>query len=85
MVSRKGPGSQKQARLDRLKEEILAYVAGTPGCSAADIVCHLSNEKKMRNHGLTARKIGFFIPRYLRDAVTFVLDKGTGKRIYSLA
>jgi len=85
MVSRKGPGSQKQARLDRLKEEIKTYVAGFPGCSAADIVNYLSNERRMRNHGLTARKVGFFIPRYLRDVVTFVLDKGTGKRIYSLA
>ncbi len=85
MVLRKGPGSQKQARLDRLKEEIKAYVAGSPGCSAADIVHYLSNERRMRNHGLTARKVGFFIPRYLRDVVTFVLDKGTGKRIYSLA
>ena len=58
-------GSQKQARLERLKREIVAYVAQYPGCSAADIVCHLANNRKMRNHGLTARKIGFFIPRYL--------------------
>ena len=40
-------GSQKQARLDRLKREIIAYVAQYPGCSAADIVCHLSNIPKV--------------------------------------
>lgn len=76
-------GSQKQARLDRLKREIIAYVAQYPGCSAADIVCHLSNNRKMRNHGLTARKIGFFIPRYLKE-VNWTLDSNTGKRIYAL-
>jgi len=77
-------GSQKQARLERLKREIIAYVAQYPGCSAADIVCHLANNRKMRNHGLTARKIGFFIPRYLKQ-VNWTLDSTTGKRIYALS
>ena len=34
----KGKGSQKQARLERLKNGIVDYVATTPGASAADIV-----------------------------------------------
>lgn len=52
-----GRGSQKQARLERLMNEIEEYVASQPNCSAADIVNYLSNERKMRNHGLTTRKL----------------------------
>lgn len=81
----KGKGSQKEARLERLKEEIVEYIAGVPDCSAADIVHHLSNERKMRNHGLTTRKVGLFIPRYLSELVGFKLDNSTGKRLYRLA
>ena len=58
----RGKGSQKKARLERLKNEIVDYVAQAPGASAADIVAFLSNERKMRNHGLTTRKVGLFIP-----------------------
>ena len=74
MVGLKGKGSQKNARLERLKAEITTYIEDRPGCSAADIVAYLSNERKMRNHGLTARKIGYFIG--------FKLHATTGKRIY---
>jgi hypothetical protein len=81
----KGNGVQKQARLNRLKNEIIEYVSSQPQCSAADIVDHLSNERKMRNHGLTARKVGFFIPRYLSEMIGFTLDNSTGKRLYHLA
>ena len=81
----KGKGSQKQARLERLKNEIVDYVATTPGASAADIGACLSNERKMRNHGLTTRKVGLFIPRYLSEMINFRLDSSTGKRIYHLA
>ncbi len=81
----KGKGSQKEARLERLKEEIIDYIAIVPDCSAADIVHHLSNERRMRNHGLTTRKVGLFIPRYLSDLVGFKLDNSTGKRLYRLA
>ena len=77
----KGKGSQKEARLQRLKEEIIDYVSIYPDCSAADIVNYLSNERRMRNHGLTTRKVGLFIPRYLTDMVGFKLDKSTGKRL----
>jgi hypothetical protein len=80
-----GRGSQKNARLKRLKQEIIEYVSINPGCSAADIVDYLSNTLRMRNHGLTARKVGFFIPRYLKNIVMFNLDSATGKRIYSVA
>ncbi len=81
----RGKGSQKQARLERLKHEIVDYVAAMPGASAADIVAFLSNERKMRNHGLTTRKVGLFIPRYLSEMINFRLDSSTGKRIYHLA
>ena len=53
----RGKGSQKKARLERLKNEIIDYVSATPGASAADIVSFLSNDRKMRNHGLTTRKV----------------------------
>ena len=65
MPRRVGTGSQKQARLERLKREVLRFVLANPGCSAQSIVAELANDKAMRNHGLTPRKIGFFIPRYL--------------------
>ena len=81
----KGKGSQKEARLNRLKKEIVDYIDTQPNCSAADIVGYLSNDLKMRNHGLTTRKVGFFIPRYLSDLITFTLDGTTGKRVYRVA
>ena len=46
-----GKGSQKSARLERLKDEILAYVETNPNCTAADIVDYLANVRRMRNHG----------------------------------
>lgn len=85
MITMKGNGVQKRARLNRLKNEIIEYVASQPQCSAADIVDYLSNERKMRNHGLTTRKVGFFIPRYLSEMIGFTLDNSTGKRLYHLA
>ena len=51
MTAVKGKGTQKSARLERLKAEIATYIEDRPGCSAADIVAYLSNERKMRNHG----------------------------------
>ena len=68
MAAMKGKGTQKEARLERLKAEITTYIEDRPGCSAADIVAYLSNERKMRNHGLTARTIGYFIPRHMKTA-----------------
>ena len=84
LIKMRGKGSQKEARLIRLKLEIIDYVGISPGCCAADIVSFLSNEKRMRNHGLTTRKIGLFIPRYLAGIIGFKLDNTTGKRIYHL-
>jgi len=48
-------------------------------------VAFLSNERKMRNHGLTTRKVGLFIPLHLADDVDYRMDARTGKRIYHLA
>lgn len=84
MAAIRGKGSQKAARKNRLKSEIIGYVKAHPDCTAADIVWYLSNEKLMRNHGLTTRKVGFFIPRYLKE-ISWYLDSTTGKRIYSVA
>ena len=82
MPRRVGTGSQKQARLERLKREVLRFVLANPGCSAQSIVAELANDKAMRNHGLTPRKIGFFIPRHLADRVTWWQDHGAGCRVY---
>jgi len=59
---RLGKGSQKKARFERLKKEIMRFVTANPGCSAQSIVANLSHDRTMRNHGLTPRKVGFFIP-----------------------
>ncbi|MDP6906757.1 MAG: hypothetical protein QF440_05015 [Candidatus Thalassarchaeaceae archaeon] len=75
-------GPQKEARLRRLREEILNYVATNPGCTASQIVAWLSIDLRMKNHGLTARKIGFFIPRHCKELV-WRQDSSTGKRVYS--
>ena len=64
---RLGKGSQKKARFERLKNEIMRFVTANPGCSAQSIVANLSHDRVMRNHGLTPRKVGFFIPRHLAD------------------
>ena len=66
-VTMKGKGSQKEAGLERLKEEIVEYIAVVPDCSAADIVHYLSNERKMRNHGLTTRKAGYLSRAIFRN------------------
>jgi len=77
-------GNQKQAREERLKREIRQYIRSNPECTASQIVAHLCIDLRMRNHGLTPRKVGFFIPRYVND-VDWRLDSSTGKRLYSLA
>ena len=77
-------GSQKLARFMRLKNEILAYVRTNPKCTAADIVASLCNDRKMKNHGLTPRKVGFFIPRHCKE-ILWEQDRMTGKRVYALA
>ena len=77
-------GNQKQAREERLKREIRRYIRSNPDCTASQIVAHLSIDLRMRNHGLTPRKVGFFIPRYVND-VDWRLDSSTGKRLNSLA
>ena len=78
----RGKGSQKRARFERLKIEILRFVGANPGCSAQSIVASLSNDKSMRNHGLTPRKVGFFIPRHLADRLEWWQDHRAGRRVY---
>lgn len=79
---RLGKGSQKKARFDRLKKEIMRFVTANPGCSAQSIVANLSHDRVMRNHGLTPRKVGFFIPRHLADRLTWWQDHRAGRRVY---
>lgn len=79
---RVGPGAQKLARLERLKIEVLDFILANPGCSAQSIVGNLTNDKQMKNHGLTPRKVGFFIPRYLKSRVTWWQDHKAGRRVY---
>lgn len=75
-------GTQKAARLRRLREEILNFVSINPGCTASQIVAWLSIDLRMKNHGLTPRKVGFFIPRYCKELV-WKQDSMTGKRVYT--
>lgn len=76
-------GTQKQARFNRLRSEIMDYVTTNPNCTASEIVAALSNERRMKNHGLTPRKVGFFIPRHCKE-ILWTQDRATGKRIYAL-
>ena len=75
-------GKQEQARYDRLVKEIISYVTNNPKVTSADIVGHLCIDKKMRNHGLTPRKIGLFIPRNCKENISW--DHDNGKRVYFL-
>ena len=75
-------GSQKQARFERLRIEIRQFVTANPGCSAQAIVACLNHDKKLRNHGLTPRKIGFFITRNLRQSLKWWQDHRAGRRVY---
>ena len=79
-----GLGSQKQARRNRLKSEIMDYVSSNPNCTASEIVASLANDRRMKNHGLTPRKVGFFIPRYCKE-ILWNQDTSTGKRVYALS
>ena len=76
---------QKQARFERLKIEILSFVGANPGCSAQSIVANLTHERAMRNHGLTPRKVGFFIPRHLAQYLVWWQDHTAGRRVYGEA
>ena len=83
MVPRRvGKGSQKRARFERLKVEVEKFVFANPGCSAQSIVANLAHDKSMRNHGLTPRKIGFFISRNLSKSLTWWQDNKAGRRVY---
>ena len=77
-----GKGTQKKARLQRLKDEIRRFVFANPGCSAQTIVAHLTHDKKLKNHGLTPRKVGFFIPRHLKTHLIWWQDHVAGRRVY---
>ncbi|DAC31448.1 MAG: hypothetical protein CMB29_04395 [Euryarchaeota archaeon] len=77
-----GQGSQKRARFERLKAEITSFVLANHGCSAQSIVANLSHDKAMRNHGLTTRKVGFFISRNLAEKLTWWQDHKAGRRVY---
>ena len=57
-----GKGSQKKARFERLKNEIIKFVSA--------------------NHGLTPRKVGFFISRNLGEKLTWWQDHKAGRRVY---
>ena len=79
---RLGKGSQKRARFERLKTEVEKFVGANPGCSAQSIVANLAHDKSMRNHGLTPRKVGFFIPRHLSECLVWWQDHTAGRRVY---
>lgn len=82
MSPRKGVGSQRNARRERMTEAIVKFVSENPGSSAQSIVGHLSADLGMRNHGLTPRKVGFFIPRFCPQ-LTWYQDHKAGRRVYT--
>jgi hypothetical protein len=71
MVTLSGKGSQKLARQRRLVNEIYNFVTANPGVNSAAISGYLTAELKLKNAGLTSRKIGYFIPRYCKKQVRF--------------
>ncbi len=77
-----GLGAQKKARFERLKQEITNFVLANHGCSAQSIVANLSHDRAMRNHGLTPRKVGFFISRNLAEKLGWWQDDRAGRRVY---
>ena len=82
MPHREGKGSQKRARFERLCREVRCFVSANPGCSAHAIVANLNHDQKLRNHGLTPRKVGFFITRHLKESLTWWQDHRAGRRVY---
>jgi hypothetical protein len=84
MKQKTGTGSQKQARFNRLCKEVRHFVSANPGCSAQAIVANLNHDRRMRNHGLTPRKVGFFITRHLTASLTWWQDHRAGRRVYGL-
>lgn len=82
MSTSTGKGSQKRARFERLCQEIRTFVSANPGCSAQAIVANLNHDQKLRNHGLTPRKIGFFITRNLCNTLVWWQDHVAGRRVY---
>ena len=79
---KRGVGTQKKARFERLKQEITRFVMANHGCSAQSIVANLSHDRAMRNHGLTPRKVGFFISRNFAEKLTWWQDHKAGRRVY---
>ena len=77
-------GTQRTARYHRLRSEIIDYVNQHPYCSAAQIVAALSIDRRLKNYGLTARKVGFFIPRHCKELVV-TQDARSGTRLYAPA
>ncbi len=73
-------GKQKEARQNRLISEIYNFVCVNPGVNAAAIVGYLTVEVKMKNSGLTSRKIGYFISHHCKERVSF--EEGDLGRTY---
>jgi len=84
MSPKHGEGSQKKARNERLRNEIVEYVQENEPCTAQQIVAWLTIDRKMRNHGLTPRKVGFFIPRHCKG-IDYYRDHSAGRRVYVMA
>jgi len=79
----KGKGSQKLARQNTLVNAIYNFVTNNPGVNANAISGHLYADLKMKNAGLTVRKIGFFIPRYCKKYIRFE-DQNEGRSYFPI-
>lgn len=75
-------GAQKRARFEQLKQEKPRFVMANHGCSAQSIVANLSHDLSMQNHGLTPRKVGFFISRNLAEKLNCWQEHKAGRRVY---
>ena len=74
MSPKHGEGSQKKARNERLRDEIVEYVQENEPCTAQQIVAWLTIDRKMRNHGLTHCK-----------GIDYYRDHSAGRRVYVMA
>ena len=61
MSNMKGNGTQKEARLARLKNEIVEYVATQQSCSAADIVHPVPQDDTFLQTGVLGNINGYFL------------------------
>lgn len=64
-----------------LMRNFYTYLEMHPGSTAHVVAAEVGQMKGMRAHGLTARKVGYHLPRMVEDVV---MRNENGRRIYYL-